>query len=97
MTTATTTHPALTVRDAVDLAAICDAAIHGRRVAWLNDRGDIVDGIARCIGDERGNLAGSTDDVRDCYLRVSATFEHFLPMCEVLAQIRSGAFIANYR
>ena len=97
MTTQTTTYPPLTVRDALDIAAICEAAIHNQRVAWLyGSHGDVMHGIARSIGDQNGNLAGRDDDIRDCYLRVSATFEHFLPVGEVMAMIRTGEFVANY-
>jgi len=96
MHTQTTTYPPLTVRDALDIAAICEAAIHGRRVAWLNERGDVMDGIARSIGDERGSFAGPDDDIRGCYLRVSATFEHFLPVADLMNLINTGQFVANY-
>lgn len=85
----------LTVRDAVALGSICDAAIHGRKVSWLLSNSEVLTGVARSIGDERGNFAREDEDIRDCYLRVSATFEHFLPVSEVLIMYRDGTFIVG--
>jgi hypothetical protein len=86
----------LTIRQAVDLATICEAAIHSWHVARLVDN-NIIEGTARSIGDDRGYFAGPEDDIRDCYLRVTTRsgFEAFWPVAELVPEVGSY-FIAPY-
>jgi hypothetical protein len=86
----------LTVSDTVALAAICSAAQRSTRIARLLDTGDIFTGTARSIGDENGGFAGPQDDIRDMYLRVTSTFEHFLPIAELIDEVKAGTFVTDY-
>lgn len=87
----------LSIHDAVDLAAIVNAAIHTSHVTWALDDGRIVEGTARSIGDENGNFASERDDIRGCFLRVTTSmgFEAFLPMADVLDKVRHGLFVVG--
>lgn len=87
----------LTVRDALSIAAICEASIKCSKVARLMD-GDIITGTARSIGDAHGNFAGPDDDIRDMYLRVTTTsgFEAFWSMWELIPLHQSGEFVSSY-
>lgn len=91
-----TTLGPLTVGQARSLSTICEASINGWKVARLVD-GLVVVGIARSIGDTQGNHAGSEDDIRDMYLRVTTLsgFEAFWPVCDLMGEVGSY-FIAPY-
>jgi hypothetical protein len=82
----------LTMGDACTLADIIRAAQGGKRVRWLVDSGDVMEGVARSIGDTDGTFLRAGQDVRDGYLRISATFEHYLPVAEVIAKCQAGEF-----
>ena len=86
----------LTVGQTVALSTLVEASIHYWHVARLVD-GNIIEGTARSIGDDRGNHAGPEDDIRDCYLRVTTTwgFEAFWPVAELIPEVGSY-FIAPY-
>lgn len=85
------THRPLTLATATDLAAIIGWAQRCARITWAvnGDPERLRTGVARCIGDENGNLTFD-QDVRDLYLKVSGTYEHFLPISDVLVQLRAG-------
>lgn len=87
----------LTVGDAVDLGAVVTAAVTSAPVARANADGTVVYGTARSIGDEHGNFA--SNDVRDCFLRVTTTsgWDMFWPVSDLMAEVRSGLFVPNYR
>ena len=91
------TYPPLTVRNAIALSTLCEAAIHTWKVARLID-GDVIVGLARSIGDERGNFAGSNDDIRGEHLRVTTLsgFEAFWPVADLIDEVHSGFFVAPY-
>jgi hypothetical protein len=90
----------LTVAQAAALGAIVRAAREQQRVAWVND--DSADGItwgtARGIGDIRGDRACGTDDVRDCFLRVTTVqgWEAFLAIPDVIRDAQRGLFVTDY-
>lgn len=86
----------LTVTTAIRLSDIVEAALLGRKVGRLV-HDDVVEGIARSIGDQQGNYASSFADVRDCHLRVTTTggLEAFWPVAELLDEL-GDTFIANY-
>jgi hypothetical protein len=93
----------LTISEAVRLGMVCQTAERGSHVARLIPDGElgaglVVDGTARSIGDLGGNFAGPTDDVRDCYLRVTTTagFEAYWLVSELMDEIASGTFAPNY-
>lgn len=95
--TTTDTRP-LTVHDTINLSTVVNAAIHGQRIARLVEGGHVVYGVARSIGDEHGNFARSSEDIRDCYLRVTTStgFEVFWPVSELMQDVSTFTFIAPY-
>lgn len=87
-------HPPLSIADVVALDRIVRACSH-KRVRWLTERGDLLDGVARSIGDQNGNFLQRGEDVRDGYLRISGTFEHFLPVKRVMEMLGAGEFAVD--
>ncbi len=78
----------LTEWEAVSIGQVSLACRDGARVRWLTESGDIVEGVARHITrNDTGTLLTGEDDVRDGFLRVSATMEWFLPMSQVLTML----------
>jgi hypothetical protein len=86
----------LNLNDALALATVLDAVKRNARVEWLSD-GRALDGVARHFvrDPENAYFLGDDDDVRDAYVRVSSTFEHFFPVTELLAKVRSGEFVVT--
>lgn len=86
----------LTINTVVKLAQIVEAAIYGRKVGRLVHE-YVVEGTARSIGDDQGYHARDTDDIRDCWLRVTTTggLEAFWPISELLEEL-GETFIADY-
>ena len=91
------THAPLTADTALALAIIVTAARSGARVARAVDDGDIIYGTARSIGDYYGAFAAGSDDIRDCYLRVTIDtgWEAFWPMSEIVDAVQAGLFLVN--
>lgn len=84
-----------TMADLHAVSEISDACIHGYRVRRLMPTGGILKGVARCIGDERGNYLRRDEDVRDGFLRVSGILEYFWPIREIMPQIHVGELIID--
>lgn len=86
----------LTTTDAVHLSMVLDAAQRNAHVARLTNA-LVVRGTARSIGDAVGNFAGASQDVRDCYLRVTVSpgIEAFWLVSELMAEIPDGVFGVN--
>ena len=98
-----TNYGPLSVSDVVALATITGAAASTARVARFMPEdsplaGSVVQGTARSVGDERGNFLGAGEDVRDAYLRVTTRggMECFWPVRELMADVESGTFAAEY-
>ena len=89
----------LSVGEAVDLATVVEWAIHNARLGWVNESGDVSYGTARSIGDERGAHAQRSDDVRDCFLRITTDtgWEWFVPITEALERLRAGTLVQDSR
>lgn len=85
----------LTVTDLHRLNVIADAVSHGRRVVWMNEFGDRMEGVVRNFTNEDGNFLLPDEDVRDGYVWISSMFEHFVPVQEVLDMIHDGRFFAH--
>ena len=85
------------MRDLLALSEIARAAAGSRPVRWLTGDGRIVQGTARSVGDERGNILNDDEDVRDGYLRVTLTvgLDVFRPISDVVAQLRDGEFVID--
>lgn len=81
----------LTIATATALGTVLSWAQRNARITWAVDYDTerLITGVARSVGDENGNFAFDRD-VRDMYLRVSSTFEYFLPIPEVLDMHREG-------
>lgn len=90
----TTTTNTLNLRDATGLAVVLDAVKRGARVEWLDENDNVRDGVARHLvkDPETAYFLCDTDDVRDAYLRISSTLEHFLPVRDVLVLVSEGKF-----
>jgi hypothetical protein len=88
---------ALTIADAVTIADVISWCQHNARLAWVDHRGDVACGTARSIGDERGNLLGADDDVRDGFVHITtaAGWEWFVPMADVMAWHRAGMMVRD--
>lgn len=83
----------LNVAKACQIQTILDAAQRGSRVRWLTANNDIIEGVARALCVARGGgFLGAGDDVRDGYLWISGTFEHWLPVRDVMTMIGNGEF-----
>ena len=81
----------LTVAEVVTLAAIVDASRRQVPVTWIGESGDTLTGTMRSLEISRGQ------DVRECRVRVSATFEHWFPMAAVVKMVDDGEFALDYR
>lgn len=81
----------LTVADVVTLAAIVDASRRQVPVTWEGESGDTITGTIRSLDISRGQ------DIRDCRVRVSATFEHWFDMADVVRMVNDGMFALDYR
>ena len=81
----------LTVGQAVVIGQILDACQRQVPVTWLTDSGDIMSGTIRSLDVKRGQ------DVREARVRVSATFEHWFDMADVMRKVEAGEFALDYR
>lgn len=86
----------LTLTEAVELATVIGWAQRNARLRWLDDRGDIHEGTARSIGDDRGMFTQGAD-VRDCHLRITTAmgFEWFVPMSDVISRVHGSTMVAD--
>jgi hypothetical protein len=87
-------HGPLTMRDLVALEEVARAAQTNAKVRWLLQSGDIAEGTARSIGDERGNFLSWGEDVRDGYLRITnkGGWDHFVPVTKLIELVQEGGF-----
>ena len=86
----------LTLREAIAIASIIDAAQRGVRVAKLHDDGHVTYGVARSIGgnaDSGFPFARNDQDVRDLYLRVSGTMEYAWSIADMVDKIGVTYFL----
>lgn len=92
----TATTDTLNLRDAVALGTILRAAQSNAAVSWLSDdSGALISGTARHIvrDPETAYFLHDDEDVRDAYLRISATFEYFLPVRRLIEKVHTGEFV----
>jgi phage-related protein len=88
----------LTMHDVITLSAIVQAAINGKRVAWIHHvTEEVIYGTARSIGDGIGNFLKPVVDVRDGFLRITsnAGSDYILPMSTVTRMYDEGAFVVD--
>lgn len=79
------------------LTVLYDAVKSNASVEWLDDNNNHHEGVARHFvrDPENAFFLNDDDDVRDAYVRVSSTFEHFFPVRELLAKVRLGEFVVT--
>lgn len=87
-------HGPFTIRDAVAVNKIIDAAQRCAHVRWLDD-GDIAEGVARCIAHDGGGFLGGDEDVRDGFLHVSGITERWLPVVDLIGMVARGEFAVD--
>lgn len=88
-------HPierSLSVAEAVALGTLLDACARGHALRWLNEHGDVDEGVARCVVRDHGGGAFLTaaDDVRDGFVHVSGIVEQWLPVERCVRQLIEG-------
>jgi hypothetical protein len=104
----TTNDNKLSIGDAVTLGMILETCQQNRPVTWLvryPDTGELasgsqtISGTARAIVADNGgrSFVNADMDVRDGYVWISATMEHFMPVRDVIRWVQDGTFALNYR
>lgn len=91
-------HGPLNIRAATHIATVLGWAQRCDTLTWLLDNGQLVTGTARHIcTNDNGGFAGQNDDVRDCYLRITAVngFDWFAPIPELLDRLDAGTIAAT--
>lgn len=90
----------LTITELDYLSELRTLILRGARVRWAGhgDYSTIAHGVARNFTDADGNhWHNASGDVRDAYVWISATMEHFLPVRDVLDLMRRGLFAEDSR
>lgn len=92
----------LTARDVFGLSNVLRMAESGANVRRLipddepND-GDVVEGVARSVGDTNGGFLRAGQDVRDAFLRVTllSGFDVYWPVTTLAKESLNGCFAAS--
>jgi hypothetical protein len=87
------------VADTLAVAEIINGCKESARVSWLVNGGpDVLSGVMRSVGDEQGRFLGDHEDVLgpNVYVRITATFEHFLPIQDVVDMLRNGTMAIGW-
>lgn len=87
--------PALTIADAVNLAAIVDLCQRGARVGRVDEEGDIRYGTARSIGNEFGGFLRNDEDVTGAFVRVTLLngFDAYWPLADLMRDYAQRTFV----
>jgi len=85
----------LTLADTVTMCDVIRWCQTNARLLWMDDRGDIRQGTARSIGDDRGAFLASGADVRGSFVRITTAegWEWFAPMADVIARHQAGTMV----
>lgn len=87
---------ALTLGDAITLASLITGVQKGSRAEWFpnGETADrTVDGVLRSFARKGGGFWPHDQDVREAFVHVSGTFEHWLPVRDVLTWMGEGVFV----
>lgn len=86
-----------TLRNVESVRPVIDAAVGNRHVRRLRANGDIAEGTARSIGNDTGGFARNSEDVSECFLRVTMVsgWDEFWPVADLMEQVRSGEFVCD--
>jgi hypothetical protein len=85
----------ITYADAEALGALTEAARLGLRVEWIDADNNHHSGVLRHIvhDAETASFLNETDNVWEAFVRITGTFDYFLPVPEVVAMLRGGTFV----
>ena len=70
----------------------------GWPVIWSSDQGEsVLKGTLRAITPAQNDpcFASPSEDIRTQWVRISSTFEHWLPVSQVLELMRDNLFVIN--
>lgn len=87
----------MTQGEIVTAAQLIEGCRKGQRVTWAvnGDVGTLLTGMLRYI--EHTNQAtgerAASDDIRDQFVRITTTFEHWLQVREVMEMMVNGLFV----
>jgi hypothetical protein len=90
----------MTHGDILTAARIIDGCRRDARVTWAAD-GDVsrlLTGTMRHVtnGAGDGAHADTSRDIRGQFVRISATFEHWLPVADIMAMLAEGLFAFDF-
>lgn len=87
--------------DILQCAAIITGCRNGARCVWAvnADSAHVLEGTLRAVTDESGNpcFADPQGNIFDQWVRISAGFEHWLRVSDVLALMAENLFVINER
>jgi hypothetical protein len=88
---------ALTVADLAMLSELSDACSNKSKVRWAanGDVAYIAEGVARNFTNEDGNFLKANEDVRDAFVWISGTMEHFIPVRQIMEWMTNGLFVVQ--
>lgn len=83
---------AFTMAEVQTYADVIAACQRGAKVRWLDPNGeDVREGTMRHVcADTSGNFLRGTADVRDAFVRITATVEVFVPLPDFAGWLASG-------
>lgn len=81
----------LTEPDVRKLHTILEAATNHSTITWETESGSVLRGVARRVDRYDGETYSGGDDIRDQFLHVSSTMEHWFPIHQVLAKVADGS------
>ena len=87
----------LTIHILRQLSKLADAVYAGQPITRELADGVLVTGVARAFTRNGGDFLGPGEDVRDAYVWVSGTTEHFWPVVELLDGLENRTVALNYR
>ena len=90
----------ITIAEALALTQIIEAAQGGRKVVWLNEEGNRMEGVARhiCSDAETFGFLGSNQNVFEGFLRVTTStgFELAQPISQIVPMVGKRWFVSQY-
>lgn len=91
----TTTTERVTFHTAVQLSRLMVGVQAGARCAMeVSERGELLEGTLRAFTPRLGGGAfcASNDDLLSAFVHITAGFEHFVPVMDVLEKMDEGTF-----
>lgn len=93
----TTNTETLGLADLHVLSALLDACSNKSKVRWAanGDVAYIAEGVARNFTNADGNFLKANEDVRDNFIWISGTMEHFIPVRQIMEWMTNGLFVVQ--